>query len=202
MKKLYILLSSLFTLCSVSVSASPLILTSNGNPVKDGDRIEVVCETFEGPSKTEYSWNPYLFISCESGETEAVLTATSDFEGLSICWPMFCMNVQPGVPFVTRGNVTSSPFNMQIHFEMDSTNVPDFNVALPSADFNIEEAGGDSISFSIICLAPVNAGVDSALEEDKPVLYIYNAGGVRSDKLSRGINIVRYSDGSTKKIIY
>lgn len=57
--------------------------------------------------------------------------------------------------------------------------------------YNVKPAVADGIS-------SVNANAGSASGE---VVEIYSANGVRTDRLTRGLNIVRYADGTVKKIM-
>lgn len=48
---------------------------------------------------------------------------------------------------------------------------------------------------------PDPSGVESVEISGREVTAIYNVSGVRLERMQRGINIVRYTDGTTEKLI-
>lgn len=66
------------------------------------------------------------------------------------------------------------------------------------------EANSKRIDYVFTLLSedsPIITAVDRVGADGKTVNAIYNASGVKSGKLSKGINIVKYSDGSCKKVL-
>ena len=48
---------------------------------------------------------------------------------------------------------------------------------------------------------PEMSGVENVELSGRAISEIYSISGVRLDRMQRGVNIVRYSDGTTEKLI-
>lgn len=75
------------------------------------------------------------------------------------------------------------------------------NKVYQGAELKFEMPNCKSVSIKATLGDP--AGIDQIADEsDAQVLDIYDASGVRHDKMQKGQNIIRMSDGSVKKIMY
>lgn len=198
MKKLYffVCLTSLFSL----VSHAGIVVSHGDEVIVSGQEVLMDCSVEESTSGKSYVWDANLFISSNAGDIQATVQMQSDFNGFSICWPMFCQDVFPGEPTVVTGTVTSYSRDMQIHANLLADDLPDFDLAAPSAKISI--MGGDEVlDFTVVCATPDDAGISGVSASDEDIQAVFNSAGIRCDHFSDGLNIVVFNNGKIKKIM-
>lgn len=103
-----------------------------------------------------------------------------------------------GVEFTgTYSSVVLQPGTHILHTGAIMTN--NNNYTLPSMRWYISD-GIDAQSAKIFVLDETT-GITEAAQTDAEADAIYNAGGVRQQQLRKGVNVVRMSDGTVKKVL-
>lgn len=131
MKKIYqfsfkgLAVAALAMMANVAVGQN-LKVTSNGNPVADGDVIEVKCEPEDFSEIFGYfylncRWDPNLEVASESGDETLYVTVSKvdDLPTFEICWPSQCINMGSDGKAVTSGTIGSTPSKVDIHVVED-----------------------------------------------------------------------------------
>lgn len=201
--KNFILLLTLSTL-TLFGKAQSVNVTAFGNPVSQGDVIEVEA-TVEGSGDFRVlTWNPELFASANAPETSATVIVTTDDADFTICWPRQCEGILPNIPMVKEGQLNTTPVDLEIHrmimiYGTDPVSIPE-----GVATVTFKAAGQKDLTFSIKCLPYVENAQDNAVGEitsDTEVVAIYDLSGRRLSNRLPGVNIIVYSNGKTVKEI-
>lgn len=184
---------------------STLKLTADGKTINDGDVINVyphdILEYEDGGTNMYLlSWDAKIFASSTLGETDLTLTVNTNDNGFNICWPLNCKFVTPGTEFSTTDLIYSSPTDLQFHCTADFSESQIKKGGYLSAKCSATDQDGNSVSFTVNCQITDKAGV-GAINNDNVISEIYDATGRRINSVSKGINIIKYSDGSIRKVL-
>lgn len=200
MKKI---LLSLAVVCGFGIAnAASLQVTAGGNTVNNGDILEFEPELMEypipdtGEIMKDYEWPVFVYCAATSGEVAANVTVSSEFEGFQICWPNNCVPCPKGESKTVEGTFTTTPADLQIHFFPPEVPATSETVAVTVKD----TASGETISFTVMCLAPAENAVDAIGADKGEIVEIYDLSGRRVAERQSGVNIIRYSNGKVEKV--
>lgn len=103
-----------------------------------------------------------------------------------------------GVPVEWDGKV----YSYDVDFDLQpSWNINNLKLVAVLANYDGTDVTNCVVENSHCCnVVTGSTPVGNALEDAPCVKQIFNAGGVRISKLQQGINIMRYSDGSVRKV--
>lgn len=210
MRKFYSLKSiavcTLALLSNVAV-AQNLIVTSHGNPVSDGDVIEVPCDIIDYSQPPvldfcyHYQWNPLLEASTSKGSETLQVTVTNsgNTKGFQICWPNACQSITPGASVSTSGLIDTKPADLQIERELDAYKVED--VPTEGGEITVKlETSSETIEFKVVCLVPEDDAVEENLASINEKTTYFTLEGIQVENPSKGIYIVK--KGSKAKLMY
>lgn len=195
----------LFFICFAffqNIFSQNLIITSNGQPVKDGDNIEIgyyIEDLVNGDFKMlAYTWNPMIEISTLSGKEEIwiTLTAGEDSENFQICWPDACKVVMPGESVYANGFISEEPEDLQIHRVFYNPE-EDFIPANATATLVIRSQD-ESFTINISCLPSDESGILNIENESSAKLEYYTLSGNKIERPSKGIYIRKQGKKITK----
>lgn len=208
MRKLYTIKS--IAVCALALVANVAVgqnlkVTSHGNPVANGDVIEVACEfeDYSVPGIMEcysYSWDPHLEAATLSGEEGLTVTLTSinytpDFQ---LCWPSQCSILPAGGNISSHGNITTEPVDLGIHKNLVYYSKEE---NLVGGEVTVKlEANGEAIEFTVKCLMPVDNAVGENLSDMNQKATYFTLEGIQIENPTTGIYIVK--KGAKTKLIY
>ncbi|MCM1290307.1 MAG: hypothetical protein NC201_07955 [Prevotella sp.] len=189
------------SVASVATHAADFNLLIHGNPVSDGQTVEIGCESEEYSSKTYYTWDPEMTISSLNGNIALNMVIQTDYEGFTCCWPYLCVELQPGDPVTFNGTISQTPSNMQFHREISRRNTDTTPMTAADAKITLEDETGSRLQFTLVCLPADSAGNNSPDVEVRREVARYDICGRRLAVPSTGINIIVYSDGTVSKTL-
>ncbi len=210
MRKLYKIKS--FAVCALALVANVAVaqnlkVTSHGNPVANGDVIEVACEVvdYSMPGTTleycfSYSWDPHIEAATLNGEEGLIVTLTSinnttDFQ---LCWPMQCTSLPAGESVSSQGNIKTEPADLGIHKELMIYS-PD-QVPTVGGEAKVElETTEEVIEFTIKCLMPGDNAVGENFADMNQKATYYTLEGIQVENPTKGMYIVK--KGATAKLM-
>ncbi len=194
MVKLYSLKSAcviaLAVMANVAVGQN-IKVTSHGNPVSNGDVIELPYELEDfseyGEGMANYTWNPHLEASTTEGSVAISVAVSADDKanGVSICWPTQCVMVNPGSTVTANGTIDTTPADLQTHREVFTYSLND----VPTEEGNIKvevTSDTETIGFTIKCLLKDANGVGENLADDNAVSEYYTIQGIRVAEPQKG----------------
>lgn len=184
-----------------------VVITSNGNPVSNGDVIELPyeMEDYSIPGTIDYfvyTWNPRLEASTVKDEASLTVTVTSidDTEGFQLCWPNGCQQVDPGKSATSSGTVTTTPKDLQIHKEVSFYEVG----ATPTEGGVVKvtcESGLEVIEITVKCLLSDSNAVGENIADPNQKAEYYTIQGIRVAEPQKGqIYIERKGSKVVKRI--
>lgn len=203
MKKIYAIKSAFamgLALMANVAFGQTLKVTSNGNPVSNGDVLEVAYE-FEDLAMPEYgidyygifTWDPHLEVASEDGPANLLATVTSldNTSGFQICWPMGCKQVDAGKSASSSGQIDAKASDLQIHKEISSYDPNEKPTDGGSVRVTLE-CGDETFEVTVKCLLEdVNAVGENMAESNEPVSY-YTLDGVKVENpTQKGMYIMR-----------
>ncbi|MCM1320320.1 MAG: hypothetical protein NC217_08075 [Muribaculaceae bacterium] len=184
----------------VSASAADFNLTIHGKPVVDGDEVKIGYEYEEYPSAKYYTWDPDMYVCSTVGDQNLTLTIIPHTGAFTCCWPSTCVELTANQPFTVTGKITDTPTLMHIDYSVESgISDPDPSEEA-KADFTFEDENGGILSFTLVCVPSELAGVSSAEVASDIETARYDIYGRRLFTPVPGINIVKYADGTVRKI--
>lgn len=214
---LLIVAASLFaTAASAQVDKTIEFVDAEGNVVPDGSTITVTdVET------DPFTGEPYQIISGlyvrnnsseEVGAKVEVNVSRLDNGSLPCCFPSLCSTItsvgttetEPG----TMEGSKSQDFQTEWVFGGYGTCTATFRLKLMDVEYNswgiptkfTDKADGPSVTVNFVYSDPT--GIDKVgITETSEITGIYTIGGQKAEKLQKGINIVKYSNGKSAKII-
>ena len=207
MKKIYKSLAAVA--CAFIANAAfgqNLVVTADGNPVANGDVIdlpyEFFIEDFPEFGFTYYKaiWDPHLEVSTTSGSAQLTVTLTSiDATGFQLCWNGLCKAPTLGDSVSSTDPIGTTPEDLQIHKEeyLDSAN------AVPSAGGTVKvklQSDSESMEITINAIVSEKNGVsENWVDDSLPTVY-FTLEGIQVDNPTKGIYVAR--KGSKAKLVY
>lgn len=209
MKKIYSIKSALavaFALLANIAVGQNLQVTADGNPVKNGDVIEVKAEVEDysdliGSLYLHCTWDPQLMVASQEGETTVnfTLTKIDDYTPFEICWPTQCI-VYKGEFATTSGTVGTTPSHIDIHIIAEKTmQNPDVSLAGGMNKVRID-SGSESLEFTLKGLPVEEAAVDGIAAEAKAEYFTLQ--GVRVAEPQKGQVYIERKGGKVAKRIF
>ncbi len=211
MKKIYSIKSVLAVACVLLANVAAgqnLQVTANGNPVKNGDVVEVEAEVEDfseawGSLYIYYKWDPQLMVASEEGEVTVnfTLTEIDNYTPFEICWPFQCMPYKDGIA-TTSGTVGTTPAHIDIHIMVDKTaENPDVSLAGGMNKVRID-SGSETLEFTLKGLPAEEASVDgNFVDENSPAEY-FTIQGVRVAEPQKGQIYIMRKGGKVAKRIF
>ncbi|MDE5585731.1 MAG: hypothetical protein K2I92_05220 [Muribaculaceae bacterium] len=216
MKKFYTVKSLAvvaFALMANVAFGQNLKITADGNPVANGDVLDVPYEV-EDLSYPEYNyfnytytWNPHLQAATEAGTAELTVTVTSvnNTAGFQICWPSSCHQVNSGAEVKVTGDIKTTPVDLQIDKvttieEMDKE--PENKLPTEGGTVKVKfECGSETMEITVNAVLADKNGVGANIADaDSPTQY-YTIQGVRVAEPQKGqLYIERKGGKVTKKV--
>lgn len=207
MRKLYTIKS--IAVCALALAANVAVgqnlkVTSHGNPVANGDVVEVACEFMDysvpGYEYYSYSWDPHLEAAALTGEERLSVTLTSinDTEDFQLCWPSQCNILPPGESLSSQGNITTEPVDLGIHKNLVYYN----KVEAPfGGEVKVKlEANEEVIEFTVKCLMLDDNAVGENLSDLNQKATYFTLEGIQIEHPTKGMYIVK--NGAKAKLIY
>lgn len=209
MKKIYAIKSlavaALALIANVAMGQN-LKVTSNGNPVADGDVInlpyELEVEDFPEYGLTFYKakWDPHLEASTIEGEAELTVTLTSiDAQAFQLCWPNGCQAVGPGQSKSAYGTIDTTPQDLSIHKEKDLNSADEEPTDGGTVKVQIT-SGDETITVTVNALLQVDNAVGENFADINVKTVYYTLQGVKVENPGPGIYIEK--KGSKSKLVY
>ena len=210
MKKIYAIKSlavAALALMANLAMGQNLKVTSNGNPVADGDVIDLPYDLeisdFPEYGVTFYSakWDPHLEVSTIEGTASVTVTLTSvdDTNGFQLCWPDGCKDAKPGQSVSSSGTIDATPQDLNIHKEQ-SLNSED---SVPNAGGTVRVniiGGEESITVTVNALLQVDNAVGENFADIDAKTEYYTLQGMKVENPGKGIYIVR--KGTKSQLVY
>ncbi len=198
MKKIAIVALAMSAIIPLRVSSKSFVVTYDGVEVENGSTVTTGYTALRTDAAAMITWAPLLEIKAVSGTADVIVEVSSEASGFKICWPRVCQEVVAGTPVVVESTVGETPQNMQIEC---------FRIVMAGAEIGEQEAkvtardyDGETLSFTLKCVDEDLAGVESvATDCRREEVARFSVDGKRLETPERGINIVRYSDGSVVK---
>ena len=185
-----------------------LKVTSNGNPVADGDVIDLPYEheVFSFPEMPDYifykaMWDPHLEASTINGTESATVTLTSidGTTGFHLGWPVECQIAGPNESKSSSGSIDSTPQDLKIHKEEYLDNEDSVPTAGGTVKVKIT-SGGESITVTINALLQVDNAVGENFADIDAKTEYYTLQGMKVERPGKGIYIVR--KGTKSQLVY
>ena len=193
-----ILLSSL-VMMPVCMASRAFTVTLDGVEVQDGSTVEAGYTATRSELAAMLTWAPNLEIKSVAGKTYVTVEIATDATGFKICWPRVCQEIEAGVPKVVESTVGESPEKMEI--ECFRIVMAGNEVEPSSATVTARDDDGGELRFTISCIDVDLAGLESVSADGaREETARFTVDGKRLDAPERGVNIVRYSDGSVAKV--
>lgn len=187
----------------------------DGNVVPDGSTITVTDAVDDGMGMGGLCIYTGLSVKNNSSENVGAnveLTISQiDNGALSCCFPGSCQQISTTGTYETQtGKVVAnslSEFNTEWYlggygtctttFKLKLYNLVGDNPLFPEYEF---KGYGPSVTVNFVYSDP--SGIDNAeVSENKAITGIYTIGGQQIEQLQKGINIVKYSNGKSAKIV-
>lgn len=207
MKKIKSVALMVFSLVAAEAVGQNLKVTANGNPVSDGDIVEVKCEVEDysedfGYTFIYYSWNPELEASVADGEEilYVTLSKVDDQRPFEICWPGMCINYVNGKAS-TSGKISTSPTHIDVHIsDQTSGNI---EASLDGGLSKVHlECGSESLDFTLKGLPLDPNSVDENLVEDLSSAEYYSIQGLRVAVPQPGHVYIERKGGKVTKRVF
>lgn len=186
--------------------AQNLKITSNGNPMSNGDVIELpyVYEDFSVPGVEYHNflWDPYLEASVAEGSASLTVTLTSinDSEGFQLCWPSGCQTADPGESVTSTSDIDSEPTDLMIHKEVNFFEAGKFPTEGGEATVSFE-CGSESLSITLKCLLTDSNAVGENFADINATPEYFTIQGVKISEPQKGqLCIERKGSKVTKRI--
>ncbi len=186
--------------------AQDLKVTSNGNPVSNGDIIDVEC-VFEDYTQDfgffylNCVWDPNLEVSTSEGSTtlNVTLSKVDNLPSFEICWPDQCINFGPDGTAKTSGTISTTPETVDIHIIEQVTDENDSSLGGGMSKVYLTSSAG-ALEFTLKAL-PVSLGSVGENIADNKVSEYYTIQGVRVAEPQKGqLYIVRKGSKVAKHI--
>lgn len=208
MRKLYTIKS--IAVCALALAANVAVgqnlkVTSHGNPVANGDVVEVTCEymDYSVPGIMEYysySWDPHLEAATLTGEESLTVTLTSinDTQDFQLCWPSQCNILNAGESLSSHGDITTEPVDLGIHKSLEYYSKVD---APAGGEVMVKlEANEEVIEFTVKCLMLDDNAVGENLSDMNQKATYFTLEGIQIENPTEGFYIVK--KGAKAKLIY
>ena len=217
MKKFYTIKSLAvvaFALMANVAFGQNLKITAGGNPVADGDVLEVPYEVedYSYPDiayyNYTYTWNPHLEASTVAGSDELTVTVTSvdNSAGFQICWPASCHQITPGAEVEVKGEITTEPVDLQIDKvttieEMDKE--PENKLPTEGGSVKVKfVCGSDTMEITVNAVLADKNGVGENIAEAYSPIEYYTIQGVRVAEPQKGQLYIERKGGKVTKRIF
>lgn len=211
MKKIYAIKSlavaALAFMANVAMGQN-LKVTSNGNPVADGDVIDLPyeVEVFSFPDMPDYifykaMWDPHLEAFTIDGTESVTVTLTSidSTKEFQLCWPDGCQLAGPNESKWSSGPIDSTPQDLKIHKEVYLDN--EDSVPAAGGTVTVKVASGtESITVTINALLQVDNAVGENFADINAKTVYYTLEGIQVENPTKGIYVAR-KGGKSKLIV-
>lgn len=147
--------------------------------------------TFKNGDDQFYFSNPKVFGKCQS----------SNYPGASILRiASYLTETDAESPY--KGYVTGMQVRRQVDGTNSSPHTQDYADPLGYVviDNGLENTYGERVE-RVVRYEPLPDGVNAATADEVQIVAIYNLSGAPLPSLQKGINVVKYSDGSFKKVL-
>lgn len=188
--------------------AQNLKVTAYGNPVSDGDVIEVKCEFEDYSEDFGYfyvycMWDPKLEVATEAGDQTLFVTVSrvEDLPTFEICWPSQCIEMGPDGIASTSGTIGTDPSHIDIHI---AANIEDENdSALKGGGMSKVnlKCGSESMGLTLKALPVDINSVGEIAGVNAPAEY-YTIQGVRVAEPLKGQLYIERKGGKVTKRIF
>lgn len=210
MKQIYKIKS--IAVCALAILANTAVaqnlqVTSNGNPVSNGDVIELPYE-FEDYSVPgiiewyEYEWNPRLEVASAEEDTPLTITLSSseNNDGFELCWPSACVPRGEGESVSASGVIGPQFGYVNIHKAL-SYNSKD-QVPTEASVVNISfKTPDETLEMTVKCLLQDENAVGENFADITAEPEYYTIQGLRVAEPQKGqLLIVRKGSKVTKRI--
>lgn len=208
MKKIYAIKSlavaALAFMANVAMGQN-LKVTSNGNPVADGDVIDLPYEVevldFPDYGMTFYNakWDPHFEASTIEGTAELTVTLTSiDAQVFQLCWPNGCKDVNPGQSISSYGTIDTTPQDLSIHKVKELKSADE--VPTNGGTVKVQLTSGDeTITVTVNALLQVDNAVGENFADINAKTVYYTLEGIQVENPTKGIYVAR--KGGKSKLI-
>ena len=203
MKKL---LPLFFIAFGMSTASADVIISTDNDIVSDGDVVtftptEIWENNLSGEMMYDLDFMEKIYISA-IGYVETTVYITSDDYGFQICWPINCRPVSPGTEVSTTGMVTPDPKDLQIHCFTTVSEEDMESDGYLSAYVTVVTEEDETMSFTVRCqFSDIVSAVKATDKAQANVIEIYDMAGRKRNEIGSGVNIVKYSDGTYRKIL-
>lgn len=210
MKKFYkikfIAVCALSFFSSIAV-AQNLEVTSNGNPVSNGDVIELpyVFEDYSVPGMLEFyecQWDPQIYVASSVENTNLTITLSSseNNDGFQLCWPMICADRPVGESVSASGTIGTKPEYVSIHKSVELNSKDEKPTEAPTINISFKTAS-ESLEITVKCLLQDANAVEENISDLTAKKEYYTIQGVRVMEPQKGqIYIERKGSKVSKRI--
>lgn len=200
MKPSCIFIHGLFLALPFAASSQAFVVSSDGKDLADGSVVETGYSAITTPAASLLKWDPKLTLRSTGGKVNVEVELTTDASGYKICWPNVCREVVAGVPFWVEAPVGETPEDMATEQEMvvkAGDEIPESTATLKITDDN-----GESVTVTLVSRAYDVAGTEAvSVTRTRYATDYYTVDGRKLPEPLKGLNVVRYSDGSVEKIL-
>ena len=224
MKKIFTLCLSMMMGCMVASAQAPVdevfqFTDSNGNVIADGSNItsKEIHEIDWGGGLIEYQVGSGVYISNTSDAAAGVVLSgevKSVTNGIvQLCFPMSCVNLKPG-PFTSKFDAIypNVDKDIQIHLSVTDNNAAaSAEVEVQIVRYDVKFVSGMPIQgensypgskITVNLVYDGTAGInDVTVAGASKEVARYTLDGRKLSAPQKGINIVKYADGRTVKVV-
>lgn len=198
-----------FAMVANAAVAQNLKITRSGEPVANGDVIELKWE-YEEDVMPEwdlytyiYTWNPHLEASTVEGTESFTVTVTSvdATNGFQLCWPGGCQAIGPNASKSSTGDISTDPQDLQIHkaFEYDD---PEKRPTEGGTILVKMTSGSETIEVTVKALLEGENSVGENLADLNQKSVYYTLQGVRVAEPQKGQLYIERKGGKAVKRIF
>lgn len=199
-----------FAMIANAAVAQNLKVTRGGQPVANGDVIELKWE-YEEDSMPEwdlytyiYKWDPHLEAATDEGSASLTVTVTSldNTAGFQLCWPGGCKEVNPNASASASGTITTEPQDLNIHkaFEFEDPSLRPTDGGLISVRIS---SGAETVEVTVKALLDgVDSGVGENLTENSLKSTYFTLQGLQVAEPQKGQLYIERKGGKTIKRIF
>lgn len=210
MKKIYLIKT--IAVCALAMLANTAIaqnlqVTSNGNPVSNGDVIELPyeLEDYSIPGLIElydYEWNPNIEVASSEENTPLTITISSsdNKDGFELCWPMQCVDRNEGESVSSSGIIGPQFEYVFIHKSEAFDNKDEVPTVAPIINITFTTSS-ETLEITVKCLLQGENSVGENLSDITAVSEYYTIQGIRVMEPQKGqLLIERKGSKVTKRI--
>ena len=214
MKKFYqfcfkgLAVAALAMMANVAVGQN-LKVTSKGNPVANGDVIELtyVTEEMDYPDLGFYfctfTWDPHLEVSTTAGSAQATVTVTSleNTSGFQLCWPDGCKSVNAGGSTSSSSTINATPQDLKIHKEVT---IEEKGV-LPTEGGSVKVkvvSGSETVEVTVKALLSGSNAVGENIADINAIPEYYTIQGIRVAEPQKGQLVIERKGSKVTKRIF